>query len=104
MNVATALDLRAQNARLEAELAQARAESRLQYQQEIDRATSSDGASGSGTSGSRTATSAPDDTNWPADDSIRPPLRVSNITMADIREHLGVANDDAEWLRIRVSD
>ncbi|KAF8601797.1 hypothetical protein BDV93DRAFT_227989 [Ceratobasidium sp. AG-I] len=96
-----ALDLRAENARLEAELAQARALSRRQHQQELDGASSSAGASGSGTSGVGTSTSAPDDSDWPADDSIRPPLRVSNVTMADIRTHLGVANDDTQWLRIR---
>ncbi|KAF8600274.1 hypothetical protein BDV93DRAFT_546472 [Ceratobasidium sp. AG-I] len=90
-----ALDLRAENARLEAELARARELSRRQHQQE-QAGTSSTGASGSGTSAST-------DDDWPADDSIRPPVRISSVTMAEIRAHLGLSlsTDDAEWLRIR---
>ncbi|KAF8601854.1 hypothetical protein BDV93DRAFT_558030 [Ceratobasidium sp. AG-I] len=71
-----ALDLRAENTRLEAELAQARHLSRRQQEQEqATRTASSASASGS--------------------------FRVSNVTMSQIREHLGVVGDDAKWLCIR---
>lgn len=77
-HVATALDLRADNACLEVEMAQTHALSRCQhYHQQAAGIASTAGASGSSTS-----TSTSNNSNWPIDDSIWTPVRASSVRLS----------------------